>query len=158
MSLATDLVAKALDTISDQDKQKAWIEKGFDVALKEGAKLLPSGDGELKAVRESGEYAIAKLEKHKGALVKLGEDGLASTMQFLSLGDYTGATRHADALISKIKTGGWDDVSSAIVEGSEAGNVAKREHDAAMAEIAAALKDIGVTAAKSILPVLLMLI
>ena len=75
MSLLESLKAKAVKEISDEEQQKEWVETGFDAAIKEGHKLLPSDlsedDAELKAVRESGEFALAKLEKHKGALVKL---------------------------------------------------------------------------------------
>jgi hypothetical protein len=159
MSLIDNLKEKALSAITDEDKQKEWIEKGFDSAIGEGRKLLPVGDdeGELKAVRESAEYALNKLEKHKGTLVKLGQHGLRSTLSMLALGDYDGAARHA-ALITLRETASWDEVSSTIVTTAEAGNEAKRELDAEIKAITDALKDIGITAAKSLLPIFLALI
>lgn len=159
MSLIDNLKEKALSAITDEDKQKDWLDKGFDSAIKEGRKLLPTGDdeGELKAVRESGEYALNKLEKHKGTLVKLGQHGLRSTLSLLALGDYDGAARHA-ALITLRETASWDEVSKTIVATADAGNEKRRELDAEIKEITDALKDIGITAAKSLLPILLALI
>jgi hypothetical protein len=150
MSLLDSLKAKAIKEISDEEKQKEWVEKGFDAAIKEGNKLLPEGDEpELKAVRESGEFALAKLEKHKGSLVKLGAHGLRSTLSMLALGDYDGAAKHA-ALISLRKTASWDEVSATIVATAEEGNEAKRELDAAVKEATDMLKDIGVATAKTL--------
>jgi hypothetical protein len=158
MSLLDSLKEKAVSAIADEDKQKEWIESGFDSAVKEGHKLLPAGDEvELKAVRESGEYALAKLEKHKGTLVKLGQHGLRSTLSMLSLGDYNGAARHA-ALITLRETASWDEVSNAIATAAEEGNQAKRDLDAAIKEIKEALKDIGIVAAKTLASLFLALI
>lgn len=160
MSLIDNLKEKALKAINDEEKQKDWIAGGFDSAIKEGHKLLPELDDEqpeLKAVRESGEYALAKLEKHKGTLVRLGQHGLRSTLSLLALGDYDGAARHA-ALITLRETASWDEVSDTIVTTAKAGNQAKRELDAEIKAIKAMLKDIGITAAKSLLPILLALI
>lgn len=157
MSLLDSLKEKAISAISDEEKQKEWVEKGFDAAVKEGRKLLPAGDGELKPVREAGEYALGKLEKHKGTLVKLGQHGLRSTLSMLALGDYDGAARHA-ALVTLRETASWGEVSATIRETADAGNQAKRDLDAEIKEIKAALKDIGITAAKSLLPILLALI
>jgi hypothetical protein len=151
---------KAVKEISNEENQGAWVEKGFDTAIKEGRKLLPKKgfgkDKELKAVRESGEFALAKLEKHKGALVKLGKHGLRSTLSKLALGDYEGAARHA-ALVTLRKTASWDEVSKTIVATAEAGNEAKRELDATVKEITDVLKDIGVTAAKALVSIFLAL-
>jgi hypothetical protein len=153
MSLLDSLKDKAIKEISDEEKQKEWIDKGFDAAIADGHKLLPAEevgeDKELEAVRKSGEFALAKLEKHKGALVKLGQHGLRSTLGALSLGDYDGAAQHA-ALVALRKTASWDEVSAAIVGTAEAGNEAKRELDAAIKEVTDALKDIGVVAAKTL--------
>lgn len=159
MSLIDNLKEKAISAITDEDKQKEWLDKGFDSAVAEGRKLLPTGDdeGELKAVRESADYALNKLEKHKGTLVKLGQHGLRSTLSLLALGDYDGAARHA-ALITLRETASWDEVSKTIVATADAGNEKKRELDAEIKEITDALKDIGITAAKSLLPILLALI
>jgi len=159
MPLIDNLKEKAIAAITDEDKQKEWLDKGFDSAIAEGRKLLPTGDdeGELKAVRESAEYALSKLEKHKVTLVKLGQHGLRSTLSLLALGEYDGAARHA-ALVTLRETASWDEVSNAIVSTAEAGNEKKRELDAEIKEIKGVLKDIGITAAKSLLPILLALI
>jgi hypothetical protein len=160
MSLLDSLMDKAAKEISDEENQKAWVEKGFDAAIKEGHKLLPEEevgeDKELKAVRESGEFALAKLEKHKGSLVKLGKHGLRSTLSKLALGDYDGAARHA-ALVTLRKTASWDEVSATIVAAAEEGNEAKRELDAAVKEFTDTLKDIGVVAAKALASIFLAL-
>ena len=147
MSLIDNLKDKAIAAISDEEKQKDWISKGFDSAVKEGHKLLPQGDDEGES----------KLEKHKSALVKLGQHGLRSTLSLLALGDYGGAARHA-ALVTLRTTASWDEVSDTIVATAEAGNQAKRDLDAAIKEFKDVLKDIGITAAKSLLPILLALI
>jgi len=157
VSLFENLEQKAVDAISDKEKQKAWIDKGFDAAVKQSRALLPAGDdAELKAIRESGEYAIGKLEKHKDVLVKLGEHGLRSTISALALGDYSEASRHA-ALVS-LGGASWDAATQAIVDTAKTGNQAKRDYDASVNEIMTVLKDIGIAAAKSLLPILLKLI
>ena len=158
MSLLESLKEKAVKAISDGEKQKEWIEKGFDSAIKEGRKLLPQGDSqELKAVREAGDYALRRLENNKDALIGLGQHGLRSTLAMLALGDYDGAARHA-ALVSLRETASWDEVSRTIRATSDAGNQAKRDLDAKIAAIKEALKDIGIAAAKAALPLLLALI
>lgn len=159
MSLLESLKEKAVKALSDEEKHKEWIAKGFDSALKEGRSLLPTDmtNLELKAVRESGEYALTRLEKHKDALIGLGQHGLRSTLAMLALGDYNGAARHA-ALVYLQDSASWSEVDRTIRETSEAGNQAKRELDAKIAEIKAVLKDIGIAAAKAVLPLLLALI
>ena len=158
MSLLESLKEKAIKAISDEEKQKEWLESGFDAAVKEGHKLLPSSDEpELKAVRESGEFALAKLEKHKDGLVLLGQHGLRSTMSMLSLGDYDGAAKHA-TLVYLRESASWDEVSSKIRETASDGNQAKRDLDAELESLKDMLKDIGIMAAKAALPLLLALI
>jgi hypothetical protein len=158
MPLLDKLKEKALEAVLDEDKHKEWLESGFDKAMEEGRKVLPQGDEtEVKAVREAGEFALAKLEKNKGALVGLGQHGLRSTLTMLSLGQYDGAARHA-ALVSLRTNASWDSVSETIIDTAEAGNEAKRQLDEEIAAIKAALKDIGITAAKAVLPILLALI
>jgi hypothetical protein len=158
MSLIDNLVEKAVSAVTDEEKQKEWIETGFDKAVEEGRGLLPQGgDTEIKAVREAGEFALNKLEKHKGALVGLGQHGLRSTLSLLALGDYDKAARHA-ALLTLKETASWEEVSATIEKTADEGNKKKRELDKEIEEIKTALKDIGITAAKSILPILLALI
>jgi len=158
MSLIDSLKEKAITAITDEEKQKEWAEKGFDAAIEQGRKLLPDGDGiEVKSVREAGSYALDKLVKHKGTLVELGQHGLRSTISVLALGDYDGAARHA-ALVALRETAGWDDVTTTISDVAKAGNQAKRDLDEKIEEIKTALKDIGITAAKAVLPILLAII
>lgn len=158
MSLLDNLKEKALEAVLDEEKHKEWMESGFDKAVEEGRKILPEGDDpEVKAVRESGEFALNKLVKHKSSLVGLGQHGLRSTLTMLSLGQYDGAARHA-ALVTLRSDASWDDVSNAIRTTAEAGNKAKRELDAEIDAMKAVFKDIGLAAAKSLLPILLALI
>lgn len=159
MSLLDKLLDKAKDSVNDEEKQKEWVEKGFDKALDEARDLLPSAgetDNELKSLRETGEFALNKIAKHKDALVGLGQHGLRSTVSLVGLGRYDDAAKHA-ALVKLRKTASWDEVSAAIIATAEDGNQAKRELDAEIAELKAALKDIGVTAAKAIIPLLIAL-
>ncbi len=157
MSLLDSLKEKAVKEISDKESRKEWVEKGFDAAIKEGRALLPAGDDvEIVAVREAGGYALDKLVKHKGSLVKLGQHGLRSTISMLALGDYDGAAQHA-VLLSLCRTGSWGQVSGAIIATAQDGNAAKRELDVAIREIEDVLKDIGITAAKALASIFLAL-
>lgn len=160
MSLIDNLMSKATSAISDEEKHKEWLESGFDKLVEEGRGLIPAaGDDEpeLKAVRESAEFALSKLEKNKSSLVALGQHGLRSTLSLLALGDYDRAARHA-ALLTLKESASWDEVSETITRTAEAGNEKKRELDAEVDAIKGALKDIGVAAAKALLPILLAVI
>lgn len=158
MALLDGLKQKAVESIQDQDLQKKWIEKGFDQVVAAARKNLPEGDDEeVRAVRETAEYGLAKLERHKGALVGLGQHGLRSTITLLGLGRYDDAAEHA-ALVRLRTSASWDDVTAVLLETAEAGNQAKRDLDAEIEEVKDALKDIGATAAKALLPLLLAVI
>lgn len=156
MSLLDRLKDKALEEARDPARQKKWVESGFDAALEKSRKLLPTDwtEGELKALRDTAEFGLQKLELHKAALVKLGEQGLKSTLTLVAIGDYEEASKHA-ALLYLRESADWDAVTAAILREAEAGNQAKRDLDAAREEILDVLKDIGVTAAKAALPLLL---
>lgn len=158
MSLIENLMTKAVDSLNDEESQKEWVESGFDKLLEEGRSALPATDEtELKAVRESGEYALGKLEKHKSSLVRLGQHGLRSTLSLLALGDYDKAAEHA-AFLALRETASWDEVSETIRQTADEGNQKKREIDAEVAAIKEVLKDIGVASAKALLPILLAVI
>jgi hypothetical protein len=161
MSLLDKLKDKALDAVNDEEHHKEWSEKGFDAAMKEARKLVPKeaeGESEeLKAVRTTAGYALDKLEKNKDSLVGLGAHGLRSTITMLGLGQYDEAAKHA-ALIQLRETASWSEVSAAITSTAEAGNRAKRELEAQVEAMKKTFKDIGVAAAKAVLPMLLAVI
>lgn len=153
-----ELKWKAITALRDEEKQREWIEKGFDASMKEARKLVPAGDGELKAVRGAATYALDRIEKHKASLVRLGQEGLNSTITFLAMGDYESAANHAAALMTLRTSASWSEVDAAILGQAESGNQKKRELNAARKEVLDALKDIGVAAAKAALPFLLALV
>lgn len=164
MSLLDTLIAKAAETVNDEERQKKWVEKGFDSALAEARKLLPDAPSDLgdegveaKALRETAEFGLDKLEKHRDTLASLGAHGLRSTITLVGLGKYDDAAKHA-ALLRLRKSASWGEVSNAILSVAREGNEAKRQLDAEIEELKAALKDIGVTVAKSVLPLLLAVI
>ena len=159
MSLLERFKEKAVETVNDPERHKEWTEKGFDSAMKEARKLLPEGDdeAEIKALRETAEFGLDKLEKHKSTLIGLGAHGLRSTLTMVGMGQYDDAARHA-ALVTLRETASWGEVSSAITSTANDGNKAKRDLDASVEEIKDALKDIGITAVKSVLPFLLAVI
>ena len=156
MSLLGRIKGRALETVLDEQRQKNWVESGFDLAIKNSRALLPDDwtESELKALRDAAEHGLQKLEQHKGAVVKWGEQGLKSTLTLVAIGDYDEASKHA-ALVTLRESGSWDDVSSAILGTAAAGNQAKRDLDATREEILAVLKDIGIGGAKAILPLLI---
>lgn len=155
MPVLDKLQEKAKEAVLDPKRHNAWISSGFDQAVKRMRGLVPSGtEPELQSARDTADYALAKLEKHKGTIVKWGEDGLASTIAMLASGRYDDASRHAALLVVR-EQASWDQVSLAIVSTAEAGNQKKRELDKAVAETLEVLKDIGVTAAKALLPLAL---
>lgn len=158
MSLLDSLKSKALSSVNDEERQAEWVTKGFDAAVKEGREALPAGDSpEETAARETAEFAIKKLEVNKAALVGLGAHGLRSTITLLGLGKLDDAARHA-ATLKLRTTATWSEVSNTIIATSEEGNQVKRELDAEIAATKAMLKEIGITAAKALLPVLLAVI
>jgi len=156
MPLLDRIKETALEVVLDEDRQKAWVESGFDSALKGARALLPDDwtEAELKSLRDSAEHGLQKLELHKDTLVQLGEHGLKSTLTLLAIGNYDEASRHAALLVLK-QEGSWDDVSDAILGAAQAGNQAKRNLDAKREEILTVLKDIGIGAAKALLPLML---
>ena len=158
MSLLDSLKGKAISSVNDEEKQAEWVTKGFDAAVKEGREILPTGDtSEEKAARETAEFALNKLEVNKDSLVGLGAHGLRSTITLLGLGKLDDAARHA-AMVKLRTTATWSEVSSTIIATSEEGNQVKRELDAEIKALKAMLKEIGITAAKALLPVLLAVI
>lgn len=156
MPVLDKLKEKAFEAILDDKRQKEWIETGFDAAIGKARALLPDDwtEAELKALRDTAEYGLARLEKHKPTLVELGEHGLKSTLTLVAIGNYDEAARHA-ALLALRESGSWDEVTDAIMGAAQAGNQAKRDLDAKREEILAVLKDIGIAAAKAALPLLL---
>jgi hypothetical protein len=158
MSLLDKLKDKAVEAALDPEKHKKWIDSGFDDAMGKARKLLPeAGDSaELKALNETAEFALDKVEKNKASLVGLGQNGLRSVITMVGLGQYDEAAKHAQ-LVTLRETASWGEVTAKITATAEDGNKAKRELDEQIAAIKAALKDIGVTAAKAILPLLIAL-
>jgi hypothetical protein len=156
MALLDKLKDKAIATALDPEKHKEWTETGFDKAMSEARKLLPEGDdeAEVKALRETAEFALDKLEKNKASLVGLGLNGLRSTMTLVGLGQYDEAAKHAQ-LVALRETASWDEVTAKITATAQEGNEAKRQLDAEVEALKDMLKDIGITAAKAILPLLL---
>ena len=159
MPLLDKLKEKALDAINDEEKQAKWVDKGFDSAVKAARDLIPTADdeAEIKSLADAAEYGLKKLEKHKSALVGLGQHGLRSTISLLGLGQYDEAARHA-ALVELRTTASWLEVNKAILSTAAEGNQAKRDLDAKIEEVKDVLKDIGTTAAKAVLPFLLAVI
>jgi hypothetical protein len=158
VSLLDSLKAKAISSVNDEERQAEWVDKGFDAAMKEGREILPTGDTpEETAARETAEFALSKLENNKASLVGLGAHGLRSTITLLGLGKLDDAARHA-ATVKLRTTATWSEVSATIIATSEEGNQVKRELDAEIAATKALLKEIGITAGKALLPVLLAVI
>lgn len=160
MSLLDKLKDKALEAANDKDHHKEWTEKGYDALIGEARKLVPkdvADDGEMKALADAATNALDKLDEHKDSIVKLGANGLRSTVTLLSLGQYDDAARHA-ALVQLRETASWSEVNDAITSTAEAGNQAKRELEAEVEAMKDVLKDIGVSAGKAVLPFLLALI
>lgn len=158
MALLDKLWDSALDQVSDPERQKKWVEKGFDSALKEGKKLLPSSGivgSDLRGVREEGERALAKLEEHKPMLVGLGANGLKAALVMVANGQYVKAAEKAASILV---TASWNQVGDAMLGQAEAGNQAKRDADKAKAEFLDMLKDIGAVLAKAALALLVAVI
>lgn len=158
MALLDKLWDSALDQASDPERQKEWVEKGFDSALEEGKKLLPPGGivgNDLRGVRASGDLALAKLEEHKAKLVGLGANGLKATLVMVANGQYVKAAEKAATVLT---TASWIEVGDAMLGQAEAGNQAKRDADKAKAEFLDMLKDIGVACAKAALALLIAVI
>lgn len=155
MLLIDKLKKKALDAVKDEAKHKEWLEGGFDKAVSEMRGQLPAkGSSEQQdAVRSTASYGLDKVVKHRATLVGLGEHGLRSTFTMIGMGQPREAARHA-ALIQLRKSGSWDDATNVLVSTTEDGNQAKRDLDAKINKIEDAILDIGVTAAKAVLPFL----
>ena len=158
MALLDKLKDKALAEISDKEKQAEWVSKGFDSSLAQARALMPKGDdSETKRTLQTAEFAFVKIEKHKAALVDLGAHGLRSTFTLMGIGQYDEAAKHA-ALLKLSTSASWDEVNTAILSTAAAGNQAKRDLDAEIEAFKDMLKDIGITAARAVLPFLLAVI
>lgn len=156
MSLLNSFKTKAIEHVNDKDRQKKWVETGFDAAVSEAGKLIPTGDLDpgLQYVADLAKVGLDRLVENKETLVGLGENGLRTALVFVGIGDYDSAAKHA-ALLTLRQSGSWDDVTNAIVTTAESGNEKKRKLDKAYEEIKAVLKSIGYAAAKAILPLLI---
>lgn len=159
MPLLDSLISKAVNTISDTERQEKWVDTGFDKALSGMRGILPRGDlsPEIEILRSEAAEGLNKLEEHKGDLVLLGANGLRSTLTMVGLGQYETAAQHA-ALLTLKQSGSWGDVTKAITTTAEAGNESLRALEAARAKMIDVLKSIGMSAAKAVLPFLLALI
>jgi len=156
MSLLDSLIKKGLESASDAERQREWVESGFDKAIEEARDLVPSGDGELKEVREQAVFALDSLEANRETFVVLGAHGLRSVFSLLALGRYDDSAKQA-ALIS-IKESSWDEVTAKLIATAERGNEQKRQLDQAVEDFKKTLKEIGVKAAKALLPLLIAMI
>lgn len=155
MSLFQEILNKSIDSLSDDERQKDWAEKGFDKTVEFMREALPANgeSNELDAVRTTGEYALALLEKNKSDLVGLGAHGLRSTILLASLGRIGEAANHAAAI--EMSNLSWEDTISAMLSKAESGNRAKRELDRKVEVFKGVLKSIGPVAAKALLPLLI---
>lgn len=159
MSLLESLKEKAAEAVNDEERQREWVEKGYDKALEEARALLPQADdeGELKALREAAEDGLDKLERNRENLVGLGTHGLRSAITLVGLGQYDAAAEHA-ALVKLREAASWGQVTDAITAAAESGNEAKRKLDAEIEALKDVFKEIGTAGAKALLPLLLAVI
>lgn len=159
MSLLDKLIEKAGEEVHDPENHREWSEKGFDEAVSEGRKLLDEklGDPGLILVRNTADAALDKIEKHKDSFVTLGASGLRATIALLAQGRLDDAA-HEAALIQLRTSANWDEVSAAITGAAESGDQARRDFETSKSDVLEVLKDVGVTAAKALLPLLLAVI
>lgn len=153
MSLLGSMVEKAAKDVTDSEKQKAWVESGFDAAMDGIRGEIPSASddetSESRVLRETAEFGLDKLEKNREVFVGLGKHGLQSTLALVGLGRYDEAAKNA-ALLALRETASWDQVTAAIDTTAEDGNQKKRELDAQVKSVKGILIDLGASAAKSL--------
>ena len=147
MSLIDKLEEKALKRVHEDGAE--WVGKFADKMRGE----LPEGDGaEVKAIRETGEFAIKRIEENKDKLARLGEEGLVVFLAQIGRGQFD----KAGGLLRKLSSGqaGWGGIGDAITAAGDRTMQAKADQDAAIA----LAKDIGSAAAKALVPIALGLV
>jgi len=145
MSFLGDLADRGVKELGD--RAPGWIEDG----LKEAAKLLPKGDTvEERALREGGEYALAKLEAHKSSLGRMSYQTALAFLGHTAIGQYSEAS---SVLLSAYGggQGAWGAADAVVAGAGDATEQAKHDQD----ELKALAKTIGSTAAKAALPLLM---
>lgn len=147
MSVFDRLARKATSEVGD--KSPKWV----DDAAKRIRDELPKGDApEAKAVRETGEYALGKLEKAREPIGRLGEAGATAFFGYLAMGDELAATRFAGNRLAFLRErAGWAELDAEVDAAAIKTLAAKKDQDAAVA----LAKDVGSVAAKQLLPFLL---
>lgn len=141
----SNILDKFAEAVADASGDPKWIEKAIEAARKE----LPEGGGqEVTAIRNSGIYALSKLEEHKDELAALSERQVIAFLGRASLGNF----RKAGEAYAGTKPGSrWASAHAAIDQAGDDTEQAKRDYDAGVA----LAKEIGSTAAKSLLPLLM---
>ncbi len=159
MALLDKLLTRASEEVRDPEHHKEWAEKGFDKAIEESRSFVEGTvlDPTLDDVKATALDGLDRLVEHRDAMVTLGASGLRAAISMLAMGRLDDAAKEA-ALLQLRSSASWDEVSAAITTAAEAGNQARREFEAAKKEILGVLKDIGITAGKALLPVLLAVI
>ena len=146
-SLLTKLADKGLVELDEHGAD--WLEKGLDKL----PDLLPEGGSvEERALREGGEYAIAKLRTHKDAVARMGYQGAMAFMGRVAIGHYTEASKILLASYGGGQ-GAWGAADADVASSGDATEQAKRDQDAAIASA----KAFGSAAAKAALPLLMAL-
>jgi hypothetical protein len=126
---------------------ESWLTDGIAASKTELAKL--GGSPSLDALRQSGEFALTKVERHKAELVRLGFQRASAFLGRVAVGQ----NEHAARILSAYGggRGAWGEADHTVAQQGDRVEQARRDYDRAL-EIAA---DIGSAAAKTALPFLL---
>lgn len=122
--------------------------KWFDIVTEKAEKVVDGLDGPVK---DAAKAALDSLVGHKSDLLHLGGQGLTAFVAFLALGN----EKNAKELLYLANEASLDELLAASDAAADKTVQAKKDDAAAQAKIVAILKDVGVSAAKSLLPVML---
>lgn len=147
MSILEDLATKGAEKA-----KSTWDTQGgkwFDNIISQANNTASQVDDPI--VKASAIAGLEVLAKHKDNLLHLGSDGLLAVVGFLALG----STQRAEHLLFLRQIADLDTLFAASDAADAKVLAAKNAEDKAKAAVAAIFKEVTITVAKTVLPLLL---